>query len=282
MKPIIQQAIAYFVMFLIIITPEAYALSISGVTITDIKTNSATINWQTDNESNSIASYGKSQTNMINKTDDTKTKNHTITITGLDEDTKYYASVTSENITDNNGNSYYSFRTHQTEATPTNTENGTIAEENITYIFRGVPQITLTPISTMTKNANMTIKGTSQPNVTIRFFINDHKIPEQILETGQFSIQTGANGSFTGTIKLLEGYYNETIGLNNIKIEGTLVTTNYFRNYAYLQTVFDTTPPTLNLNLMPTATNNNTLAIKGTTSEDATIQIFVMHMRFNY
>jgi hypothetical protein len=272
-KEITTQLMAYFLLFIVLLTPHAYALAISGITIENIQTNSATVKWQTDEDANSAVNYGKTKTNLTNTTDETKTTNHTITLTGLENNTKYYYSIASENETDNNGGAYYSFKTQATTITQT-TANETI-EENITYIFRGVPPISLSSIPSLTKEKNLTIKGTSQQNAVIRFFINDHKIPEQILETGQFSLKVGANGTFSATIQLVEGYYNETIGMNKIKIEGTIETTNYYRNYAYLQTIFDTTPPRLYLSRIPTATNNRTVAITGTTSEESSIDIMI-------
>ncbi|MFA6251098.1 MAG: PKD domain-containing protein [Candidatus Paceibacterota bacterium] len=74
---------------------------ISGLTVTSIKSNKATINWKTNVRANSIIWYGTTPLVSNGETPDiirnAKILKHKIVLTGLEANTKYYVVVGSEN-----------------------------------------------------------------------------------------------------------------------------------------------------------------------------------------
>ncbi len=273
----LKQIIANFIILIILFLPHAQALSISNVNIDEITSNSARITWNTDNASNSIVRYGDTQQILESEEKTESVVNHSVTISGLSKDTKYYYSVRSGEIFDNNAGSLYTFRTSEEEIVSEDvSENVSVNEtttDNVTYVYEGTPAISLETIPEFTRERDFLIKGTTNPNVVLRFYINDHKIPEQIAGTERFSVKSGVDGKFNATIRLLSGFYNSTLGLNIIKVEAT--TADYFRNYAYQTIVYDAVPPRLTVNTIPLTSNQGSITVKGSTNEATKIEIVV-------
>ena len=93
---------------------------ISNVQAIDITTNSATITWDTDELSDSLVKYGETPGNYtLSKSNSSYVLKHSLTLTGLKENTTYYYVV---NSTDKSGNSAesseFSFTTFPTDTTP--------------------------------------------------------------------------------------------------------------------------------------------------------------------
>lgn len=90
---------------------------ISGVAFTNLKPDSVTVTWTTNEPANSRVTYGTAVPPSVNSDDlENYTTNHSVTLTGLDWCTPYYVSVTSSDpagntVTDTNGGSYYTFTT---------------------------------------------------------------------------------------------------------------------------------------------------------------------------
>ncbi len=93
---------------------------ISGVAVDSADNTQATISWNTDVSSDSTVYYSVSSdlSGASSETSGTLTKNHSITITGLSQGTRYYFYVTSGAATDNNGMDYYSFTTTDDNTVP--------------------------------------------------------------------------------------------------------------------------------------------------------------------
>jgi len=113
----LNQIIALFLVELIILLPITLvdALTISNVQAQDITQDSATIKWETSEQSRGAVSYGNST--ELDNSASTKNfvENHSIQIGGLLEDTIYYYEVSADNntatIVDNNSGSFYTFTT---------------------------------------------------------------------------------------------------------------------------------------------------------------------------
>ena len=86
---------------------------ITNVVNTTPTTDSVTITWDTDEDSNSLVKYGtESGTYTTEEYDATITASHSITLTGLDADMTYYFVVNSTDASDNSAESgEHSFRT---------------------------------------------------------------------------------------------------------------------------------------------------------------------------
>jgi hypothetical protein len=106
--------------------------TISNVSVSNITTNSATITWTTDENSNSIVDYGTSESLglMAGNVGELVTS-HSVTLTGLSVGTTYYFQVRSQDAsgnmtTDNNSGNYYTFTT-KTDSTPPIISNVNVA-----------------------------------------------------------------------------------------------------------------------------------------------------------
>ncbi|MBN1550784.1 hypothetical protein JW979_04930 [bacterium] len=91
---------------------------ISGLTVSDITTSSATISWHTSEESNTVVTWGETTPPGDVVTDERMVLEHEVTLTGLETCTDYFFKVSSTdaggNIAeDDNGGSYYQFTTLQ-------------------------------------------------------------------------------------------------------------------------------------------------------------------------
>src|SRR3989344_8098143 len=103
-------------------TANVYGFTISNVRATKATSNSATIEWNTDNMTDGIVMYGKTTSLGFKQRHDNFVTNHTITVfNGIDSETTYFFAVESmdlagNTLTDNNSNNFYTFRT--TDITP--------------------------------------------------------------------------------------------------------------------------------------------------------------------
>jgi len=126
MKYKILDLIAVFVVQLVLTIPfytaDAYGLSISNVRVTKATSNSATIEWRTNNISDGKITYGKTSVFGFVQRHDNYIENHTIVLfNGIESDTKYLFTVESTDLQgssaiDNNSNNFYTFKT--TDITP--------------------------------------------------------------------------------------------------------------------------------------------------------------------
>ena len=103
-------------------TADVYGFTISNVRVTKTASNSATIEWNTDNMTDGIVMYGKTAALGFKQRHDNFVTNHTITVfNGIDSETTYFFAVQSEDLAgntavDNNSNNFYTFKT--TDITP--------------------------------------------------------------------------------------------------------------------------------------------------------------------
>jgi Peptidase family C25/Propeptide_C25/Peptidase family C25, C terminal ig-like domain len=91
---------------------------ISGVTISDIGVDTFTVSWTTDEESDSVLTWGDTTPPMNVESDASFTTEHEFVLTGLDMCTEYFLKVASTDAggnvaEDDNGGAYYSLTTLQ-------------------------------------------------------------------------------------------------------------------------------------------------------------------------
>ena len=98
-------------------TAGAYGLTISNVKVTRVTSNSAAIEWLTDDFSNGKVRYGKTASLGLSQKHDNFIDNHSLNlVNGIDSDTTYFFSVESSDLAgnttlDNNSNNFYTFKT---------------------------------------------------------------------------------------------------------------------------------------------------------------------------
>ncbi|MBI4140342.1 hypothetical protein HY485_00750, partial [Candidatus Woesearchaeota archaeon] len=98
-------------------TANVYGLSISNVRVTKVTSNSATIEWDTDNASDGKVKYGKTTAIGFTQRHDNFLSSHSLTLSaGIESDTSYLFAVESIDASgataiDNNSNSFYAFKT---------------------------------------------------------------------------------------------------------------------------------------------------------------------------
>lgn len=77
------------------VTTPAPTVTITGYSVTAKTTTTATISWTTNIPSTGLVSYGKSSANLnLSITDSTLGTTHTVTLTNLTKNTKYYYKIT--------------------------------------------------------------------------------------------------------------------------------------------------------------------------------------------
>ncbi len=97
--------------------PDTTPPVISNVATSSVTANSAIITWSTNEKTTSTLAYGTSTSTLNHYSyETTPIKAHSVTLTNLSANTKYYFQITSEDesgnsTTENNGGSYYSFTT---------------------------------------------------------------------------------------------------------------------------------------------------------------------------
>ncbi|MEK6828187.1 MAG: fibronectin type III domain-containing protein, partial [Nanoarchaeota archaeon] len=97
-------------------------MTISNVRVTKVSSNSATIEWSTDNISNGRVRYGQTTALGFTQRHDNFIGNHTVALfNGVDSDTEYFFAIESTDLAgtiavDNNNNNFYTFKT--TDITP--------------------------------------------------------------------------------------------------------------------------------------------------------------------
>ncbi|MBI2656141.1 hypothetical protein HYX03_00190, partial [Candidatus Woesearchaeota archaeon] len=122
----IRDLIAVFLIQLVLTLPfytaNVYGLTISNARVTNVASNSATVEWNTDNISNGRVRYGQTTALGFTQRHDNFIANHTVALfNGINSDTNYFFIVESTDLAgntaiDNNSNNFYTFRT--TDITP--------------------------------------------------------------------------------------------------------------------------------------------------------------------
>ncbi len=103
---------------------------ISSVDVEVTSTTSVTITWTTDEPTTSEVSYGTTSTYTDSEIDSTLTTDHSVTITGLEEDTTYHFEITSTDASENSSSTADSTYTTEDDPSPTNVSDVTVTESD--------------------------------------------------------------------------------------------------------------------------------------------------------
>lgn len=251
---------------------------ISSVTVTSssITSSSATVTWVTDVAATSKVFYG-TNTSFGSSTQETdtgvsRTKNHSVTLTGLSASTKYYVYVESK---DSNGNGAssgrsgdYSFTTSASGPTISNinvsaTSNSatitwTTSEAATSQVFYGTtPAFASSSTETTTFNTNHAVTLTGLTTNTVYYYYVRSKNSQ-----GNSSI-AGNDGSRTFITSTTSSGTTIYLYLDDIKIEGTGGTPITIYDDDFSSTIF-------------TGGNNNNIAWMGNRSDGGSDNIKAM------
>jgi len=226
-----QTLITLFMVSLIVLLPLASALSITDINATDVSETSATITWLTDEQASSVLSYGKTTSLTNSELDNNLKQEHSITLSDLNDTTKYYFSVTSQNengaIIDDNSGQFYSFTT--------------LTQETST------PSLSLDELPAYV-GGRFDISGTTDPNTKVVAYVNGVSQRKATAnEEGEFSLNNIEASVFTNP--------------NIIKIEAG--NTNQEKTVKTFEVRVDKTSPNLELTTkIPSVTSKTDVKIK--------------------
>ncbi|MBI2547818.1 fibronectin type III domain-containing protein [Candidatus Woesearchaeota archaeon] len=227
---------------------QSHLSTLSNVQAQNITQESVLIFWQTNAPANSTVLYGTNKSLGLVAGDNTLTLNHTVTVTGLQNDTRYYYTVQSSDgiVTlsdDNQGLLYF-----------------------VDTLAPAIVPITVDPLPLLTNNNRFRISGKTIADAEVQFFVNNRGVASRILETDLFFIKTNTTGLFNGTIILDEG-------LNTIQV--TAKDSHNNKGYAWLNVTVDVQPPLLYLEPLKSSVNTPTLLLQGTATDNAMVKALV-------
>ncbi len=254
----INDVITIFLIQLVISLPfyatNVYGLAISNVKVTKVTQNSATIEWDTDNNSSGKVSYGKTIPLGLSQKHDNFVENHNLTIFNADKNTTYFFNVESSDKTgnsamDNNSGKFYAFKT---------LEISEISSANIQD--SGPPQINLS-LPRYLNRRSIDIIGTTRQFSSVALFVNNLNFPKRILSSNE-----AATGKFAFSQIQLEQE-------NVIKIAVEDRSGN--KNEKTFEVSVDTESPIVKLSNITSLTSKPNLTISGNVNEQAAIKVFV-------
>lgn len=100
MRVLVRKTLLFGALFLLLMLP-VYAAEISGVSITNVTNSTATVEWNTDTETDATVNYGLDSSYGVVRDATVDTKKHSLTITNLDPATTYHFRVESADVQGN-------------------------------------------------------------------------------------------------------------------------------------------------------------------------------------
>ena len=220
------------------LVPDTTPPTIQNVSISSISSDSATIEWITNEEANSTIMYGISSFDLQQSSSD-YTLTHSITLTNLQNDTTYHYKIISCDL---DGNC----------AEKSNNDPFTPSEIRELIIQLNVPLIY--------NKAVVPVSGTVTPHTKVKFFVNNaYKglISMERNQDGEIQFDVPGFSSGNNTLKVV---LEDSIG--NTKQQSY----NVF---------IDISPPILDIVDLPIQTSDPTLIIEGSSSELVDIDIYI-------
>src|SRR3989338_8053954 len=260
-KDLVAVLVIQLVLSLPFYTLDAYGLKISNVKVSKVTQNSATIEWQTDDNATAKVNFGKAKDLGSSETDANFAEKHNVTISAnLDSGTEYFFSAESKDkagnsAIDDNSKQLYSFRTLETAAEAKESkpkEAGQLAIGNL------IENLTL---PRYWNRASIDIKGTTKPFSSVSLFLNNMNIPRRSLAADE----VGSSGKFAFAQVSLQAE-------NLIKVAVTDKSGN--KNEKTFQVSVDTEAPAVKLNEIPLLVSKANFTVTGTVSEPTTLSIF--------
>ncbi len=224
------------------------ALQISDVK-SDVTDNTASISWITDEPADSFVRYGESKDNLITKGDSTQLSSHKFLISNLKSETTYFYSVESNSLVDDNNGEFYSFTTLAPDLTPPTLE---------------------VVIPSSNKGNKMALSGKTEANADVKIFVNDLQVD---------SVTAKIVGEEKDASFIFENIFLLANQHNNIRIESS----DLSGNTASVEgiTFTDTIKPKITISKIPDFIEDKSFTLKGTVSENSTIEIILSNSSVN-
>ncbi|MBT4605139.1 fibronectin type III domain-containing protein [archaeon] len=190
--------IVIVVAVLMINLPVAFAINITGTASGNVTDSGAIIDWETDEEADSLVSYGTSIDSIdleISSSDNVMT--HSLEVSGLDESTEYFFSVASSNVDgdafdDNEGN-YYSFTTEAaSESTDTeddseeegSSEDGADSESSGADVDTSASiNLVVNEIASPIPEDEVSVSGSAAIGTEVRVYVNGGYFAKDIVDS---------------------------------------------------------------------------------------------------
>ena len=220
------------------LVPDTIPPIIQNVSISSISSDSATIEWITNEEANSTIMYGISSFDLTQSSSD-YTLTHSITLTNLQNDTTYFYKIISCDL---DGNC----------AEKSNNDAFTPSEIRELIIQLNVPLIY--------NKAVVPVSGTVTPHTKVKFFVNNAYKGLISMERNQdgeiqFDVPGFSAGNNTLTVILEDSIGNTKQQSYNVFI--------------------DISPPILDIVDLPIQTSSTTLIIEGSSNELVAVDIYI-------
>ncbi len=225
-------------LYLTTLVPDIIAPIIKNVSIGSVSSNSVTIEWMTDEDSNSTINYGVGGFDLI-KSSTGYGLSHSIILNGLQNDTTYIYSIVSCDIDGNCAE-----KSDNGAFTPTE-----VRELNIEF-----------EIPLLHNKAVVPISGTVTPHTKVRFFVNE-------IYKGLVGMERNVDGNILFDVPgFLSG--NNTL---KIVVENSIGNT---KEQSY-DVVIDSAPPAVDITPLPSEISSDTVVVEGSSSEPVNVDIYV-------
>lgn len=240
--------ISLLCIFLVIMLPVSFAVSITNLHVEDSGTNAAFVKWTTDVPATSEVKY-KRGTFLTTARGAGTTTSHNVVLSSLVFGTSYPFTATSCSAPDD------------------------CVSESSEFVAGGGGVITNPSGSSDPLNVDipptvnvraLDIIGTTKPFATIELYVNDMSLPKRVLNP----VDTGASGRIAFRGIILEEQ-------NTIKL--VAIDQNGGRSEKTFQVAVDIFFPVVTINDIPSFVHEKELVISGTVSEPVTVKIFTSH-----
>ncbi len=219
--------------------PDITAPHLNNVKELSVTSTSAIIWWQTNEPADSTVYYGTGSFTMSRTITGTHS-NHTVSLSGLTDNTRYiYIASSCDESGNCRNSSMYDFVAGGDNTAPSLSAN--------------VPSVSTA--------SSMAVNGTTEALARVYIYVNDYTIPKRI-------VQADVNGDFSTTVSL-----DTSTNPNNVKIVAEDASGNQAEQE--FSVTVDATLPVATASSFPTYTNSSSVNINGTVSEDVTLEIYV-------
>ncbi|MAG60539.1 hypothetical protein CL619_02015 [archaeon] len=233
----------WLVIMLFLNWPLVQAITFSDIQSNNITDQGAVISWKTNETADSYVHYGTNVSQLSIISDLTKVENHSVSLSGLLNSTKYYYEVKSKSENDNNSGKFYGFTT--------------LAKTLVDKSSAVLPKITVSLPTTVAKEM-INISGTTDTGVQVKLKVNG-------LTT---STQAVVNKSFLFTKVSLKSDAVNRIELE-VKNKAGQIGSKKLTVYADLK------KPQITLKPVLARVNGTSVKLEGTINKKTAFEIFV-------
>jgi hypothetical protein len=221
--------------------PDLTPPHLHNIKVIGVSNVSAIVYWETDKESNSKVYYGEHPGSQMSRTVSGLHLNHTVTLTGLNDGSRYYYIISSCDKRNNCRNS---------------SEHSFIAGGDTTP-----PTLSNIKIPDITNSNVLPVSGSTKEITRILIYVNDYNVPKAVT-------LSDISGDFSTRV-----YLDTSISENKILIKAQDAAGNTAEQEFTIDV--DTTKPVVSINELPVLSNSSSVSFDGNVSEDVTLNIYV-------